>query len=218
MGPNFDATRWKETWSHHNRGTTWDTPFARWFVDRKGCVEKLLDSLPEEVWASRLLQRTGMLVAHIKTEKKKAHVARTQLRNSDPLPDGAIETEGRGSLDLRENRKNIVDWVNGDSKDTGNRKDVTTNTQEHPHSLWRNGKAALSERVGNWMRHSCAGITTLERVAKRWLRFGVWITVHDRNERFPPCRYFVSLNVLSSILPEIRDARCCTNCWTRLLE
>ena len=28
---------------------------------------------------------------------------------------------------------------------------------------------------------------------------GVWITGHDRNERFPPCRYFVSLNVLSSL-------------------
>ena len=78
-----DATRWKETWSHHNRHTTWDTNFARWFVDRKGCVEKLKDSLPEEVSASRLLQRIGMLVAHIKSEMKRAHVAHTQLRNSD---------------------------------------------------------------------------------------------------------------------------------------
>ena len=103
-----DATRWKETWSHHNRQTTWDTHFARWFVDRKGCVEKLKDSLPEEVSASRLLQRIGMLVAHIKSEMKRAHVAHTQLRNSDPLPDGAIETEGRGSLDLRRDSKNIV--------------------------------------------------------------------------------------------------------------
>ena len=98
-------------------------------------MEKLKDSLPEEVSASRLLQRIGMLVAHIKSEMKRAHVAHTQLRNSDPLPDGAIETEGRGSLDLRRDSKHIVDWVNGDSKDMGNRKDITTNTQEHPRSL-----------------------------------------------------------------------------------
>ena len=50
----------------------------------------------------------------------------TQLRNSDPLADGAIETEGRGSLDLRRDSKHFVDWVKGDSKDTGDRKDVTT--------------------------------------------------------------------------------------------
>ena len=64
--------------------------------------------------------------ACLKTEKKQAHVAQTHLRNSDPLPDGAIETEGRGSLDLRGDSKQFVDWVNGDSKDTGDRKDVTT--------------------------------------------------------------------------------------------
>ena len=75
--------------------------------------------------------------------------------------------------------------------------------------------AALSERVGNWMRHACAGITTLEKVANGknavWISSGrvrslckdgcgcgVWIPFHDRNERFPPCTYFVSLNVLSS--------------------
>ena len=180
-------------------------------------MEKLLDSLPgkRSLGISRSLQRIVMLVAHIKTKKKRAHVAHTQLRNSDPLPDGAIETEGRGSLDLRGDSKHIVDWVNGDSKDTGNRKDVTTNTQEHPRSLWRNGNAALSERVGNWMRHVCREHNTRKgrewgkrrvdqqrprpQSAQRWLR--LWCVDHrsHRNKQFPPWRYFVSLHVLSSL-------------------
>ena len=167
-----------------------------------------------------------MLVAHIKTEKKRAHVAHTQLRNSDRLADGAIETEGRGSLDLRRDSKHIVDWVNGDSKDAGNRKDVTTNTQEHPRSLWRNGKAALSERVGNWMGHVRRDHNTRKgrdqqrprpQSAQRWLR--LWCVDHlSRQEQAVPTVQVFRFVECTFLLAEIRDARCCTNCWTRLLE
>ena len=90
------------------------------FWTGRGAWKNLWIHCPKkEVSASRLLQRIGMLVAHIKTEKKHAHVAHTQLRNSDPLPDGAFETEGRGSPDLRGDSKHIVDRVNSDSKFSG---------------------------------------------------------------------------------------------------
>ena len=63
----------------------------------------------KEVSASRLLQRIGMLVAHIKTEKKQAaRGVHTVEELGSGSPDGAIETEGRGSLDLRGDSKQIV--------------------------------------------------------------------------------------------------------------
>ena len=230
----IDATRWKETWSHHNRGTTWDT------LSKMVCGQERVRGKTSGFPARRSKSRHHVCCSGSACLLRKSRPKRRRRtwRTHTALGSVArrrVKTEGRGSLDLRGDRTNIVDWVNGDSKDAGDRKDVTTNTQEHPHSLWRNEKAAFSERVGNWMRHACAGITTREKVANgenavwissgrvRSLRkdgcgCGVWITVHDRNERFSPCRYFVSLCILSSILLEIRDAKCCTNCWTRLLE
>ena len=161
---------------------------AMWNAVQWAIEQKLLDSLPEEVSASCLLQRIDMLVAQIKTEKKQAYVAHTHSWGTRiRCPTARLKQK---------------DADRCDSKDTGDRKDVTTNTQEHPLSLWRNEKAALSERVGNWMRHACAGITTLEKVAngkkrgvdqqwprlhsvQRWLR--LWcVDPFSRQERAGP--------------------------------
>ena len=146
-------------------------------------------------------RRIGMLVAHTMTEKKQAHVAHTQLRNSDPLPDGAFETEGRGSLDLRGDSKHIVDRVNSDSKFSGKpqgRHNEYPRTSTFFVAEWESrifgGSWQLDERRLQGSQHSKRSRMEKRRVdrqrprpqsAQRWLR--LWCVDHrSRQEQAVP--------------------------------
>ena len=106
---------WKHKVGFHNRGVQWDTPMARWAGDGKDWIELMTPTRPQKDDVIRNLLESMKQPVDKKMESK-GSVPKKKPRDLPPLDLGTPVPGESLTLEIKGDKKTIVDWMNGHAK------------------------------------------------------------------------------------------------------